>query len=121
MFCEIWQIKEFEIAKIDGFKIASIYQRAYQRGGGVIIYTSLKSIITENNVRQLRNRQFRREPRWKNDSISYRLATLANKEIKEIEIAKTRNGLKNKFKNKCFLIDYNTQCRIRNCFICSQH
>lgn len=55
----------------------------------------------------------------KNDSISYRLATLATGEIKEIEIGRSKNGLKINLK-KCFLIDYNTQCRIRNCFICSQ-
>ena len=79
----------------------------------------LKNIIIENNARELRNRHFNRDPAWKLDSISSRLAVRANSEIKEIEIARSKNGLKNKIKNKCFLIDYNTQCRIRNCYICN--
>jgi len=40
----------------------------------------LKPITTEVNERQLTNRQFRRDIAWKNDSISYRLATQAMKE-----------------------------------------
>jgi hypothetical protein len=55
---------------------------------------------------------------WKQDSLSYRLADRATKEIKEIEIAKSKNGLKNKIIKKCFLVDYNTICRMRNCYIC---
>jgi len=38
MFNEIWQIRNFENASLPGFKIANIYQRENQRGGGVIIY-----------------------------------------------------------------------------------
>ena len=79
----------------------------------------LINIITENNARELRSRNFIRDPRWKLDSISSRLAVRANSEIKEIEIARSKNGLKNKIKNKCFLNEYNTQCRIQNCFICT--
>jgi len=55
---------------------------------------------------------------WKHDSIAYRLATLAIKEIKEIEIARSKKGLTKKFKQK-LLNDYTTgQCRIRNCRFC---
>ena len=79
----------------------------------------LKNIIAENNNRALRNRMFIKDQSWKNDSISFRLASRATKEIKEIEIARSKNGLKNKIKNTCFLIDYNSACRMRNCFICS--
>jgi len=78
----------------------------------------LRDIITETNNRQLRNRHFVKNRLWKQDSLSYRLADRATKEIKEIEIAKSKNGLKNKIINKCFLVDYNTICRTRNCYIC---
>ncbi len=64
-------------------------------------------------------RSFIRELRWKQDSLSYRLATRANKEINELVIAKSKKGLKNKFKNKILLTEYVGECRIRNCFICS--
>ncbi len=84
------------------------------------IPSGLKNILIENNTRTLRNRQFRREPRWKSDSIADRLAVRATKEIQNITIAKSINGLKNKIKKTCLLVDYNTQCNIRNCFICSQ-
>jgi len=81
----------------------------------------LKYIITEDNNRQLRNRRFKKDRRWRTDSLSYRLADRAAKSIKDIEIAKSKNGLKNKLKNTCFLVDYNTICRVRNCFICSHN
>ena len=80
----------------------------------------LKDIIVERNSRNLRNRHFIRESNWKQDSITYRLATRAKNEIKEIVIAKSKKGLVKKYRNKCHLIDYNIPCRVRNCFICSQ-
>ena len=58
----------------------------------------LINIITENNARELRSRNFIRDPRWKLDSISSRLVVRANSEIKEIEIARSKNGLKYKLK-----------------------
>ena len=33
-----WQIREFEILKIDGFNLANCYQRTESKGGGVIIF-----------------------------------------------------------------------------------
>ncbi len=59
----------------------------------------LRNIITETNNRQLRNRHFVKNRLWKQDSLSYRLADRATKVIKEIEIAKSKNGLKNKIIN----------------------
>ncbi len=38
LFNEIWQIREFEILKIDGFNLANCYQRTESKGGGVIIF-----------------------------------------------------------------------------------
>jgi hypothetical protein len=69
---------------------------------------------------RLRNRHFVRDHRWTQDSMAYRLSTRATKEIKDIEIAKSKKGLVKKTRNKTFLIDYNTNCRIRNCYICNQ-
>ncbi len=80
----------------------------------------LKLIINERQTRQLRNRQFIRENHWKSDSIAYRLATRANKEIKEIEIARSLKGLSKKYKNNCVLIGYATPCRVRNCRFCRE-
>jgi hypothetical protein len=78
----------------------------------------LKDIITERPDNNLRNRQFIRPRNWKHDSIGFRLASLAIKEIKAIEIAKSEKGLSKKFKQK-FLNDYPTgHCRIRNCRFC---
>ncbi len=54
----------------------------------------LRNIILETNNRALRNRNFIKDRQWKHDSLSYRLADRAKKEIKEIEIAKSKNGLK---------------------------
>ena len=84
------------------------------------IPSGLKNIITEVNQNRLRHRKFIREANWKQDSISYRLATRAMKDIKDIEIAKSKNGLKNKIKNTCILVDYNNACRIRNCTLCQR-
>jgi hypothetical protein len=78
----------------------------------------LCDIITEVNNRTLRNIKFIKNRLWKQDSISYRLADRATKEIKEIEISKSIRGLKNKIIKKCFLVDKNTLCRVRNCYIC---
>jgi hypothetical protein len=79
----------------------------------------LCTILTEKTSRQLRNRQFERLNNWKQHSISYRLATRAMKEIDEISTAKTKQGLKNKYK-KIIKASYNSNCNIRNCFICSR-
>jgi hypothetical protein len=38
IFNEIWQIRNFENISIPEFKIANIYQRERQKGGGVLIY-----------------------------------------------------------------------------------
>ncbi len=81
------------------------------------IPTGIKDIIVERN-NNLRNRNFHRDRSWKPDSLAYRLATQATKEIKEIETAKSKTGLAKKYRNKCFLIEYVTPCRVRNCFIC---
>ena len=78
----------------------------------------IKNIITEIDSNNLRNRKFVRNRDWSNDSIAYRLATRALKEIKEIEIARTKKGLVKKYKNSILLTNYNTPCTIRNCFIC---
>ncbi len=80
----------------------------------------LTAIIEERHDQRLRNRQFVRDHRWSVDSIASRLASRASKEIKEIEIAKSKKGLIKKYKNKALLIDYNNPCRIRNCLICTQ-
>ncbi len=58
----------------------------------------LKDIIEEKIDRELRNRQFIRQRNWKQDSIAYRLATRAIKEITEIECARSNKGLKKKLK-----------------------
>ncbi len=79
----------------------------------------LKDIIKERNNQSLRNRQFIREREWTNDSISYRLANRAKKDIKEIEIARTKKGLAKKLKNNITMIKYNILCRIRNCRMCT--
>ncbi len=50
----------------------------------------LKDIISERNTLTLRNRQFIRDASWKQDSIAYRLATRAKKEIKEIKVARSK-------------------------------
>ena len=78
---------------------------------------SLKSIITENLTRQLRNRQFVSNVKWKPKSISRRLAVRAKNDIKLVESCNTKNTLKNKMKQR-FIDSYDTNCNIRNCFIC---
>jgi len=82
----------------------------------------LRYIITERlTLINLRNRCFIRSNLWKHDSIAYRLATRANKEIKDIEIARSKKGLAKKYKNKIISNDYNTECQTQNCFICGQN
>jgi hypothetical protein len=81
----------------------------------------LKNIIEENTGTNLRNRKFKRDISWNQDSISYRLATRAKSEIKEIEIARSKKGLAKKYKNKKWLTTYQQTCRVRNCYICTQH
>jgi len=80
----------------------------------------LSNIIEERAGTNLRNRQFNRNLRWDQNSIAYRLATRAKNEIQDITIARSKKGLSKKLKNKYLLIDYNTPCRTRNCFICTQ-
>ncbi len=84
------------------------------------IAPGLKDLIQERTGIPLRNRQFVRNIRWNQDSISYRLSTRAKSEIKDIEIARSKKGLVKKYRDKIFLNEYNTNCRIRNCYICSQ-
>ena len=79
----------------------------------------LKDTIIEKRGRVLRHRQFERKPLWKQNSISFRLATRASKEIEEISCAMSITGLKNKYK-KIIQLDYQGHCTIRNCFICSR-
>ena len=79
----------------------------------------LQNIIETRGNNNLRNQQFVRDINWKQDSIAYRLATRATKEISDIEIARSKKGLVKKISNTTFLTEYNTRCRIRNCFICS--
>ena len=78
----------------------------------------IKSIIIETDSNNLRNRKFQRDREWSNDSIAYRLATRAMKEIKDIEIARSKKGLVKKYKNTTLLTNYNTPCTSRNCYIC---
>jgi len=80
----------------------------------------LNSLIREETGMNLRNRKFVRDHLWNVDSIAFRLATRAKKEIKEIEVARSKKGLVKKYRNNICLVDYNSHCRIRNCFICSQ-
>ena len=80
----------------------------------------LANIIKEKNNRQLRTRQFERKANWKTNSIAYRLTTRALKEIEEISCAKSKGGLKKKYK-KIILQAYDSDpCRTRNCYICSR-
>ena len=113
------RLKEHRILKLeDEIKLAEM--KIIWRWEKNKIPLGLKELITEQTTRALRNRQFVRNPSWKPDSISSRLAKRATDEIKEIEIARSKNGLKNKIKNRCLLVDYNTPCRTRNCYICAQ-
>ena len=78
----------------------------------------IQDILVEVTLNPLRNRKFCRDQAWSHDSIAYRLATRALKEIKDIEIAKSKKGLAKKLKNTTLLVKYNTPCTSRNCYIC---
>jgi hypothetical protein len=78
----------------------------------------LNYIIKEKLNRQLRNRNFENEVRWKPHSLARRLANRAKHDINEIEICNTKETLKNRHKKK-FLAKYEGLCNIRNCYICS--
>jgi len=112
------RLTEHKILKLeDELKIAEA--KIIWRWNKKKIPLGLTTIIEERHDQRLRNRQFVRDHRWSEDSIASRLASRASKEIKEIEIAKSKKGLIKKYKNKALLLDYNTPCRIRNCFICT--
>ena len=110
---------EHNIIKLeDELKIAEIkYIWRWEKNK---IPLGLKDLIVERQNNNMRNRQFLRPREWKNDSIAYRLATRAIKEIKEIEVARSKKGLVKKYRQKCLLIDYNTQCTRRDCLTCNQ-
>ncbi len=111
------RLKDLQILKLeDELKIMEI--KYIWRWVKSKLPLGIRDIIKERGNARMRNRNFERPREWKNDSIAYRLATRANKEIKEIELAKTKKGLVKKYKQKCFLIDYSNQCRIRNCRYC---
>ena len=113
------RLKELQILKLeDELKLLEI--KMIWRWVKLKIPLGLRDIITERHDARLRNRQFERPREWKTDSIAYRLATRAIKEIKEIEIARSKKGLAKKYRQKCFLIDYNGLCRIRDCRNCPQ-
>jgi hypothetical protein len=78
----------------------------------------LKNTITERANNNLRNRQFIRERNWKSDSIAFRLASRAIREIKEIEIARSKKGLTKKYKQKFINTNDTINCRIRGCRFC---
>jgi len=112
------RLMEHKILKLeDELKIAEV--KLIWRWIKNRIPLGLKNIIVERDSINLRNRHFIREANWKHESIAYRLATCAKKEIKEIEIARSKKGLAKKYKNNCILVEYNIQCRIRNCLICT--
>ena len=99
--------KSKEILKLDDeLKIAEI--KTIWRWEKKKIPPGIKDILAEKQLITLRNRSFIRERDWKQDSISHRLATRANKEISEIQIAKSKKGLVKKFRRKCFLVEYAT-------------
>ncbi len=54
MFCEIWQIRDFEHLSIENFKLASVMLRENQRGGGVIIFVrdNIKYEVAEQVIVQ---------------------------------------------------------------------
>jgi len=114
------RLREFKILKIeDELKIAEM--KLVWRWEKKKIPAGIKNVLNERTDERLRNRKFIRDVNWKTDSISYRIATRANNSIKDIEIARSKRGLKNKIKNTCLLTEYNRPCTIRNCFICSNN
>jgi hypothetical protein len=90
---------EHKILKLeDELKLSEI--KIIWRGNKNRLPIGLKDRITERLGRNLRNRQFIRERTWKQNSIAYRLATRVRKEIKEIEVARSKKGLTKKYSNK---------------------
>jgi len=113
------RLKEHKILKVeDEMRIAEA--KLIWRWEKKKIPEGLKEIIKENNNVNLRNRNFIRERTWNQDSIAYPLATRAKNEIKDIEIARSKKGLVKKYKYTICLVNYNSECRVRNCFICTQ-
>jgi len=112
------RLREHKILKLeDELRISEV--KIIWRWEKKKIPQGLKEIIVEETGLNLRNRKFKRNHNWNQDSIAYRLANRAKNEIKEIEIAKSKKGLTKKYKNNICLVNFNTQCRIRNCFICT--
>ena len=84
LFCEIWQIKNFENLIIEDFKIATVYQRENCRGGGVIIfirssikYESVEAIVQDGIIEsaaiKIKNTIIMilyRPPEWKQTTVS---------------------------------------------------
>jgi len=111
------RLRELQILKLeDELKISEL--KIIWRWEKKKLPLGISDIIKERIGARLRHRQFERPREWKNDSIAYRLATLALKEIEEIEIARSKKGLTKKYRLKCLLIDYNSPCRLRNCRNC---
>jgi len=77
---------------------------------------SLNTILQEKTDR-LRNRRFVINRLWKMDSIARRLGDMANKQINNITVANSRQGLARKLKKET-LLKYRFSCRERNCYIC---
>jgi len=77
---------------------------------------SLKSILIEKND-NLRNRRFNIARNWRADSVSYRLASVANKSISDLSKFKTKKTLSLQLKKK-IINSYSYICRQRNCYIC---
>ena len=111
------RLMEHNILKLED-ELRTVESKTIWRWEKKKIPLGLQYIIEEKLGRNLRQRQFVRATNWKHDSIAYRLATRAIKEIKDIEIAKTKKGLAKKIRNTCLLIDYAQPCRVRNCLYC---
>jgi len=112
------KLKEYRILKLeDELRIAEV--KIIWRWIKNRLPRGLREILVETQALNLRNRKFNRPRNWKHDSISYRLASRAIKEIKDIEIARSRKGLAKKYKNTILLTEYNSVCRKRNCLYCA--
>ncbi len=111
------RLKDLQILKLeDELKLSEL--KIIYRWDKNKIPLGLKDMISERANNILRNRQFERERNWKSDSIAFRLASLAIKEIKEIEIARSKKGLAKKYKLKFVTAYDTTNCRIRGCRFC---
>jgi len=95
-------LRELQILKLeDELKLSEI--KLIWRWEKNKLPLGLRGILLERPNVRLRSRQFERPRLWKNDSISYRLATCAIKEIKDIEIARSKKGLTKKYRKKDIL------------------